>query len=289
MKIEKINNTAFRVTLEKWAKGRSDRILCISDAHLDNRHCDRRLLRRHLDEAKATGAMVIFNGDTFCAMQGKWDRRANQDELIPELQGNNYLDKLVDYHYEFFRNYAGQIIAFGHGNHETSIIRHHQTSLIDRLIQRLRQHNPDIHTAGYVSMWSFMPQSPKGRTDPSLRMLVYHGAGGGAFVTKGTIDANRIAASYPDMDLVWIGHKHNEFMKTEPRVRWTDRGVQYIDEQVCFMTPGYKQELDFETGQGWMLERTPSPKTQGGAWLTLRHGNPKGSTRLVWPEILRAK
>jgi UDP-2,3-diacylglucosamine pyrophosphatase LpxH len=54
---------------------KSARFLLISDVHWDAIDCDRRLLKKHLDEAVATDSMVLINGDLFDLMQGRNDRR----------------------------------------------------------------------------------------------------------------------------------------------------------------------------------------------------------------------
>jgi UDP-2,3-diacylglucosamine pyrophosphatase LpxH len=50
-------------------------VLMISDVHFDNPKCDRKLLKKHLDEAKRRNAKVLINGDLFDLMQGKNDKR----------------------------------------------------------------------------------------------------------------------------------------------------------------------------------------------------------------------
>ncbi len=50
-------------------------VLLRSDVHHDNPKCNQDLERKHLDEAIEYDAPIIDNGDLFCAMQGKWDKR----------------------------------------------------------------------------------------------------------------------------------------------------------------------------------------------------------------------
>ena len=94
---------------------------------------DHHLERRHLDMALERGAGILDFGDLFCAMQGKWDKRADVEQLRPELVSAKYLDRLVDYNADFYRRYAANWILLARGNHETSIERHHQTDLTERL------------------------------------------------------------------------------------------------------------------------------------------------------------
>ena len=52
------------------------RFLLLSDIHWDNPKCNRKLLKRHLDEAKEGGHPILINGDLLDLMGGKKDRRA---------------------------------------------------------------------------------------------------------------------------------------------------------------------------------------------------------------------
>jgi hypothetical protein len=69
-----------RMDWEQW-------VLLRSDVHHDNPKCNQALEKQHLDEAAEYDAPIIDNGDLFCAMQGKWDKRADKAALRPEHQG----------------------------------------------------------------------------------------------------------------------------------------------------------------------------------------------------------
>ena len=69
----------------EWRKsGFEFNVLLNSDWHYDHPKCDRKLLYKHLDEALTINAPVICNGDAFCVMQGKKDRRGNKGSERPE-------------------------------------------------------------------------------------------------------------------------------------------------------------------------------------------------------------
>ena len=112
-------------------------VLLTSDRHHDNPHCNQELEKKHLDEAKERNAVIIDYGDLFCAMQGKFDRRASKDDIRPEHQHGNYLDKLVATATEFYAPYANNFAVMGPGNHETAMLKHHETNLTERLVERL--------------------------------------------------------------------------------------------------------------------------------------------------------
>jgi hypothetical protein len=89
--------------------------LLISDLHWDNPHCDRGLLKNHLDEAVKRNAAIILNGDTYCCMGGKYDRRADKSLIRPEHNTDRYFDAIVDTSVEWFAPYAKNILLIGYG------------------------------------------------------------------------------------------------------------------------------------------------------------------------------
>ena len=42
------------------------RFALMSDIHWDNPHCDRKLLKNHLDKCLNENILIGLNGDTFC-------------------------------------------------------------------------------------------------------------------------------------------------------------------------------------------------------------------------------
>jgi hypothetical protein len=91
-----------------------------SDVHWDNPHCDRDLLVKHWKQAKERHAPILDNGDFFCAMQGKWDKRANKSDLRPEHQCGDYLDALVRTAADALRPTRDLLTLRGSGNHESA-------------------------------------------------------------------------------------------------------------------------------------------------------------------------
>lgn len=89
-----------------------------SDIHWDNPKCDWDLLKRHLDYCLQESIPMVFNGDTFCLMQGKWDPRGTKSDIRPEHNNIRYLDSIIETAVDFFSPYAHLITVIGYGNHE---------------------------------------------------------------------------------------------------------------------------------------------------------------------------
>ena len=241
-------------------------VLLISDAHWDNPKCDRYLLRWHMDEAVEKGARILFNGDTFCLMQGAYDPRKSKSDIRPEHNKANYFDAIVDTAVEFFAPYAQYIDFFGYGNHETSILKRQETDILSRFVEKLNNKcKTDIGLGGYggwyVSQFAFSD-----KISYSHKIRYFHGSGGGGPVTKGTIQHNRAATMYAGADLIWMGHVHESY-EVEYVLEYLNARFTSCQKSVLMVrTPTYKEE--YGTGHhGWHVERGASPKPLGGRWL----------------------
>jgi Icc-related predicted phosphoesterase len=121
MKVKKLKPYTLEVRVNYQYGEWEQRVLLLSDLHIDNPKCNRVLLIRHLEQAKVAGAPVMIFGDLFCAMQGKYDKRANKSALRPEHQVNNYLDALIKTTADFFEPYRGLIKFITPGNHDVPL------------------------------------------------------------------------------------------------------------------------------------------------------------------------
>lgn len=270
--IRKISRNVVEITIETvrnvdWEQW----ILLRSDVHHDNPKCKQELEKQHLEEAVEYDAPIIDNGDLFCAMQGKWDKRSDKNALREEHRGSNYFDLLVDTAAEFYRPYRKQFAVLGRGNHETAVTNRHETDLTDRLASRMRAHGSSVEASGYGGFVVFRFSDHKQLGDPrgvkdSKVLYHFHGTGGGGPVTRGTIQTNRIAVWSPDAHIVLTGHTHDEWQMPIPRMRITQKGEVYHDEQLHIRCPGYKDAWG-DSHSGFEAEKMLGPKNLGSAWL----------------------
>lgn len=243
--------------------------LLASDVHWDNAHCDQNLFLKHLAQMKERDGYWMLNGDSLCLMQGSWDPRKSMSACRPEHRVDDYLDAVIRTTVEAWAPYADRLLFVGVGNHESSILKKHNTNMVERLVQALKVANPKC-TAVAGSYANFITFRCLHRTDKTIGqpviMYAHHGWGGGGPVTRGTIQTNRMAVYLPDPTLVWTGHTHDEWRVPIERYRITARGYPYTDRAMHFRTAGYKDE--FSPQNGWATERGHPPKPRGGAWLT---------------------
>lgn len=265
--------------------------LLSSDHHWDNPDCDREMMKKHLEEAKERNAPVLFVGDFFCAMQGKYDKRSDKSKLRPEHQTSKYLDSLVETAADWLMPYREQIAVIGLGNHETAILKNHETNLIERLVERLNVGNPNpVYMGGYGG-YVRLQFHRGGGNNGSLIIKYFHGHGGGGPVTKGVIQSARQSMYLPDADIVISGHVHEQYTICFMQEKLHDTGKISLKEQWHVRMPTYKDEYKDGYG-GWHIETGKMPKPIGAWWLKVEfvrsQKNNKENYKLVY-DFIRAK
>jgi hypothetical protein len=250
-----------------------DEFLLISDLHFDNPKCDRKLLKKHLDQAKQRGARVMINGDFFCIMQGLTDKRHTKSDLLPQHMGSNYFDLVIQDACEFFVPYKDILLMIGYGNHETSVIKRGEHDILANFVYRMKyEHGADIQLGGYGG-WVVFRVSNKSKTRKcSINMKYFHGSGGGGVVTKGVIQNNRLASQTNGADIIWQGHVH-ELHHHRDMIESIDHdarlGYRVLLEPLHHVrTSTYKEEYG-DGSKGWHVERGAPPKPLGGYWMKL--------------------
>ena len=243
------------------------KILLLSDIHWDNPKCDRTLLKKHLDEALKLNCDVLLNGDTFCLMQGAYDPRKNKSDILPEHNVANYLDAVVNTAIEFFTPYASILKMIGYGNHETSILKRHETDVIERFVYGFNTKNKSNLQKGGYGGWIIYNFNHGTRTR-SYKIKYMHGFGGGGAVTKGTIQHNRMATYVQGADLIWMGHVHENYEVEYNIERINQKNNIELKKILMIRTATYKEEYNKGLG-GWHVERGASPKPLGGRWLEI--------------------
>jgi hypothetical protein len=107
MKAERLGKNIHKLTFE----GNVAKIGILSDIHWDNPKCDRNLLKKNLDYCLNQNIPVHINGDFFCLMQGKGDRRGNKSDILPEHNNARYLDSVIQTAVEWFEPYKDILLS----------------------------------------------------------------------------------------------------------------------------------------------------------------------------------
>jgi hypothetical protein len=256
-------------------EGSEVRIAMLSDLHWDNPHCDRELLKRHLDYCLSENIPVIVNGDLFCLMQGRGDNRRSKSDIRPEHNNAKYLDSIVETAVEWFTPYASILKLVGYGNHETAIIKYQETDILQRFVDILNfKTGSKVETGGYGG-WVVVKQIPtEGNTTFfSTKIKYFHGSGGGGIVTKGAINLTRALEIYEGFDIFSMGHIHENSSRNDVRDTLSQHsfgGYTLKQKHIHLMLTGtYKEEYG-EGSHGWHVERGAPIKPLGGRILTIK-------------------
>lgn len=250
--VERTNEDVLTLRHEDIKAGWEQRYLLISDVHYDSPHCDRKLLTRHLTQAKDRGAGVLVFGDWFDAMGGRNDKRGSKSGILPDNSRDNYLDTLVELSGDYLDQYASNLVMMSDGNHETAITRHNETDLLGRLCRSL-----DVHHMGYSG---FIRMAFNGGKNSTKHLYFHHGNGGGGSVTRGMSWFQRLLAEVK-ADIYVKGHIHESWTAEAIVEECSERGVRYQSCKTGIQLPTYKRSGKWEEEKGM-----PS-KPLGGYWL----------------------
>lgn len=275
--VERTTKNVLTIRHKEIRAGWSQRYLLISDVHFDSPHCDRRLLTKHLDQAKDANAGVICVGDWFDAMGGKADKRGSKETIRAEDRKNAYFNSLVDNSVDYLWKYQSILAAFLDGNHETAIVKHNENDILETMVQRLRADRltgdkkqdaaileRGLQHMGYSCFVRLMFDS-KGHRH-TLKMHCHHGSGGGGPVTQDKIGNNRKLVDV-SADIYVQGHIHVVGYSENRRLVCSDSGRESHRTEYLVTCPGYKQEYTMEGG--FHVERGRSARPNGGWWLDL--------------------
>ena len=251
-------------------QGKRVKIAMLSDLHWDNPKCDWDLLKKDLDYCKTNNIPVMVNGDFFCLMQGKGDRRGNKSDIRPEHNNAKYLDSIVETAVEWFSPYADILTVIGYGNHETSVIKWQETDLLQRFVDLLNYKNGTNVYAGGYGGWIILRQEISAGIESSFKIKYFHGSGGGGVVTKGALNLTRALEMYEDFDVFTMGHIHENAARNDARdtINYNNKiGYRHEHKQIHMMLTGtYKEEYG-DGSKGWHVERGAPVKPTGGRIL----------------------
>jgi hypothetical protein len=252
--------------------GTKVKIGMFSDIHWDNPKCDWELLKKDLDYCLKESIPMMFNGDTFCLMQGKWDPRGTKSDIRPEHNNVRYLDSIVETAVDWFSPYAHLMTVVGYGNHETAIIKRQETDVLQRFVDLLNYNNGStVQTGGYGG-WLIIRQESRPKYHTVTKVKYFHGSGGGGIVTRGEINLTRALEMCEDFDVFAMGHIHENKCTNVSRDALDHHaltGYKHKHRQIHLMITGtYKEEYG-DGSKGWHVERGAPPKPVGSRILII--------------------
>ena len=255
-------------------------VMLLSDLHFDNPHCDRDLLAKHLDEAKRRGSPVLLIGDSFCAMESSGDLRGSRHLKLSNVLPD-YLDSIVNDFATWLKPYYSQIAVVGVGNHETSILKRHDTCLVSRLCQLIRSNGGIAQEGGYGGWVRFHFQMYN-TVHRSNTLYYHHGFGGGSPSTRATnhFTTHYSAQTCGNIDIYAAGHTHWKEAVPVRKAKLNGKNkVELVD--VHYLRLGtYKDEYSSD-GLGFHIEKGRGARSLGGYFVNFTMHKKKGLKRTV--------
>ena len=282
-KIERGRSAGAYYTRLKYKPGWEQYFLLVSDIHYDAIGCDRKLIKKHLDQAVERNAGIFLLGDTVDLMQGKKDKRAAKHALRPNYMFDDYLGAVMEDAAKFLAPYAKNIMFISQGNHELGYKKHHEIDPLSILATHIKADTgirPII--APYTGWMQFKCEfdSGTGGRRKTVRLKYHHGTGtGGAVVTKGAINSNR-AVSMAEADVYVRGHIHTRFSMQMPYERISANGTIIEDQNRIYLQTGC-YVTDYKNGDSWSQQRGFGSPALGGYWLRLYCDNTSDPNRVI--------
>lgn len=270
VKYDPVNNVASARIKYHLSKDWEKWFLLSSDRHFDHAQSDIDLQTHHLNQLKERGGHLIDNGDLFCFMQGKFDKRASKSAVKEIYNNSTHFDSIIEDGANYFSKYKDQLFYFGLGNHEYDLRNKSEWSPMNRFKDSLElKHNcKDFVVGDYSSFIKLYLESTSGGHRQSINLFLHHGFGGNAPQTKGLLPMRRMQDTYPDADVIMTGHTHTQFILPIERYRLNKAGRTYTDKQYLVKTPTYKNE--FNKGKAsWGTKKGFSPAPLGAWWMKL--------------------
>jgi hypothetical protein len=264
--------------------GSSFRMGMFSDIHWDNPKCDWNLLKHDLDYCLKNEIPIMFNGDTFCLMQGAYDPRKMKGDIRPEHNNARYFDSIIETAVDFFLPYANLLTVVGYGNHETSIIKRQETDVIQRFVTLLNyKAGSNVMTGGYGG-WLIVNQLVKAKSNitQATKIKYFHGSSGGGIITRGAINLTRAMDLYEGYDVFTMGHIHENSARNDVRDNINfhpSKGYYFNHKQIHSMITGTYKEEYINGLYGWHVERGAPMKPVGGRLLTIECGRDRSDNK----------
>ena len=244
--------------------------LLLSDIHFDSKYCNRRLLKRHLEQAKERNAPVMIFGDLLDLMQSKQDPRGSKSTIDPRYtSSDDYLSLVCEDVASFLAPYAPNLLLLSMGNHEFEYRRRHEIdplTIVAMHLQNKTGHRPIV--APYTGWIQFKLKYAGGAQRQGINCKFHHGVGGNSPVTRGAIQSNRSAVMWPGANIIIRGHIHHRFQMSMPVELITNQGRLITDQERVYLQSGCYVS-DVQDPDSWSSRRGFGAPAMGGFFLRL--------------------
>ena len=179
-------------------------IIWISDLHADSDVSIWNKVKKYLIDNP--NSYIVIGGDSIDVMQFVRDKRASRSSTKDGLNEDDYANRVIEYvRNEIVLPFKDRIISWNRGNHDNSIIRHHNIDLLQLIC------GVDIPLHEYSGYILLSNHVYKNRTYNNL-IHFSHSPESGGKRSKGSLSIDIAKSQYPSAD-IWIReHIHDGFI-----------------------------------------------------------------------------
>lgn len=184
-------------------------IVWISDLHKDSEFSIWAKVKKYLQENP--DYYIVIGGDSLDVMQFVKDKRASKTSLKQEHKEDDYANRIIqECRNDLVLPFKDRIISWNRGNHDNSIIRHHNIDLLSLIC------GVDVHLheySGYILLKSVYVSPKSGAKRISSQLIHFsHSPFSGGVRSKGSLSIDIAKANYPDADIWITEHLHDGFI-----------------------------------------------------------------------------
>jgi hypothetical protein len=225
-------------------------IVWISDLHKDSEFSMWKHVKKYLDDNP--NAYIVIGGDSIDVMQFVNDKRGSKTATLEKFNSSDYANKVIeDSRKDIILPYKDRIISWNRGNHDNSIVKHHN---IDLLALICGVDVPIHEYTGYIIL-----NTPVGLRNKRTRLVIHfcHSPFSMGTRSKGSLGIDISKATYPSADIWITEHTHDGFIHPvrhevlcqnntlEQRNKWYIQNIAAKQE-----TQGKRNGFHFETNKG---------------------------------------
>lgn len=251
-------------------------ILWVSDLHKDSEFSEWLKVKKYLDENPSS--YLIIGGDSLDVMQFVNDKRGSKSSTTPEYQSSDYANKVISLtRKDIIEPYKNRIISWNRGNHDNSIIRHHNIDLLGLICQT------DVHIhefSGYIIL--SIPNPAKGRHS-SYVIHFSHAPFSGGIRSKGSLSIDIAKANYPSADMWITEHIHDGFIHPVRHEFYNRHSKTVIHQNKWYIQNIAAKQEQQGLRNGFHFETMKGNRTSG--CLELHFKKDKSNCNLICPRV----
>ena len=178
-------------------------IVWISDLHFDSKYSVWDKVKKYLIDNPKT--YIVIGGDSIDVMQFVNDKRGSKSDVLPKYNETDYANRVINtVKKEIVEPFKDRIISWNRGNHDNSIIKHHNIDLLSLIC------GVDVPISDYTGYILIT-----GGKEPNRRtQLIHfsHSPYSGGTRSKGSLGIDISKAEAPSADIWITEHIHNGFI-----------------------------------------------------------------------------